>query len=142
MSKHEIRIKDFLNNEFTVIPRLFLYSVSDFMGQKMTIPGIQLLTEDDGAEIPYAVFTKSFGEFIGLKNAAYIDINNCPFAEQLLAYGFAKDTGLTKQSGFCTYPLWVFDEKFLSKIGGEQYQKYSKEFDEYMAAAEGEEFDE
>ena len=28
----------------------------------------------------FAILTKSFEEFIGLKNSAYVDINNCPFA--------------------------------------------------------------
>ena len=68
--------------------------------------------------------------------------NNCDFAKQLLIYGFAKNTGLTKNSGFCSYPLWVFDESFLAEIGGEQYQQYSKAFDDYMAAFEGVKSDE
>ncbi len=142
MERKEYKIKNFLGKEITVIPRLFLYSVKDFMGKPMTIPGIQLYWEADDVEEPFATLTKSFGEFIGAKNTAYIDTNNCDFAEQLLQYGFARNTGFTKQSGRCTYPLWVFDETFLSEIGGEKYQQYSKEFDEYMAAAEGEECDE
>lgn len=67
---------------------------------------------------------------------------NCDFAKQLLIYGFARNTGLTKNSGFCSYPLWVFDESFLAEIGGEQYQQYSKAFDDYMAVFEGVESDE
>lgn len=133
MEKKEYKIKNFLGKEITVIPRLFLYSVKDFTGKPMPIPGIQLYWETDGMEEPFATLTKSFGEFIRVKNAAYIDSNNCGFAEQLLDYGFAKNTGFTKNSGFCTYPLWVFDESFLAEIGGEQYQQYSKAFDDYMA---------
>lgn len=65
---------------------------------------------------------------------AYIDTNNCPFALELLKYGFAQDTGLTKKSGFCTYPLWVFNEEFLNEIGSENYKIYSDEYDKYMSS--------
>ena len=87
--------------------------------------------EDNGFH-PFAVLTKSFGEFIGQKNCAYIDTNNCPFADQLLAQGIAIDTGLTKQSGFCTYPLWQFNEDFLKSADSEHYKLYSEGFDAYM----------
>lgn len=73
----------------------------------------------------YAVLTASFGEFIGLKDCAYIDVNNCPFADQLLAQGIAESTPYTKQSGFCTYPLWHFNGDFLKDIGASNYEKYS-----------------
>ncbi len=124
-----------------VTPELFLYSVKDYMGRDMTIPGIQLYTEEEGGRMPFATLTKSFGEFIGAKNTAYIDINNCDFAEQLLQYGFAKNAGFTKQSGFCTYPLWVFDDAFLREIGSKKYEEYSDAYDAYMAAAHGGEDD-
>ena len=81
------------------------------------------------------ILTKSFGEFIGLKNSAYVDINNCPFAPQLLNRGFAKDTGLYKESGFCSYPLWTFDETVLKETGGEKYERYARAYDEYMESS-------
>lgn len=124
-----------------VILEFFLYSVKDFMGKDMTIPGIQLYAEEEGGRMPFATLTKSFGEFIGAKDTAYIDTNNCDFAEQLLQYGFAKNTGFTKRSGHCIYPLWAFDAQFLREIGGEEYEKYSKAYDEYMAATQGGEED-
>lgn len=82
---------------------------------------------------PYACLTTSFGEFIGIKDSAYIDTNNCPFAEQLLEQGIAEPTGLSKTSGFCQYPLWIFKKEFLQEVGGENYQIYSKAFDQYMS---------
>lgn len=81
------------------------------------------------------ILTKSFEEFIGLKNSAYVDINNCPFAPQLLNRGFAKDTGLYKESGFCSYPLWTFDETVLKETGGEKYERYARAYDEYMESS-------
>lgn len=86
-----LKIKDFLGQEKEVIPKLFLYEVSDFMGRKMTIPGIQLYTREDGLLMPYATLTKSFGEFIGAKNCAYIDTNNYSFAPQLLTIHLRED---------------------------------------------------
>lgn len=83
----------------------------------------------------YCILTKSFEEFIGLKNSAYVDINNCPFAPQLLNRGFAKDTGLYKESGFCSYPLWTFDETVLKETGGEKYERYARAYDEYMESS-------
>jgi hypothetical protein len=112
-----------------VSAKLFLYEVKDFMGTNLTIPGIQLHMATGE---PFGILTKPFGEFIGLKNAAYIDINNFPNATQLLEMGIAKDTGSTKHSGFCEYPLWEFDEEFLRGIGEEKYQKYSDRFEHYM----------
>lgn len=142
MEDKVLKIKDFLGQEQEVIPKLFLYEVTDFMGKKMTIPGIQLYTREDGMLMPYATLTKSFGEFIGAKNCAYIDTNNYSFAPQLLSMGFAKDTGFTKESGQCRYPLWVFEESFLREIGEEKYEQYSREYEAYMRSFEGDEEDE
>ena len=59
-----------------ITPKLDLYEVNDWMGKKGY--GIAIQLYEDG--IPYARLTTSFGEFIGLKNAAYIDTNNFPKA--------------------------------------------------------------
>ena len=60
------------------------------------------------------------------------DTNNCYFAGQLLQQGIAEDTGFSRHSGFCQYPLWRFKEEFLKEIGGENYQEYLRCYDEYM----------
>jgi len=105
--------------------------------KKLTGIAIQLYmaksTEDYEVGEPFAKLTVSFGEFISIKNAAYIDTNNCPFADQLLKYGIAKKTGFTKNSGYCSYPLWIFNEDFLKEIGGEEYEWYSSMFDKHIA---------
>ncbi len=114
-----------------------LYTVKDpIFGEEMSGLAIQLweTSKIDGREVrePYALITKNFGESIGIKNTAYIDLNNCPFATDLLNKGYAKDMGFKKESGYATYPLWQFDEEFLKKNGGENYKKYSEEWDAYM----------
>ena len=89
--------------------------------------------EDDGYEQPFANFTLNFGEFIGMKNSAYIDTNNCWFSDEILQTGIAEDTGLYKFSGMCKYPLWQFKEEFLKSVNEDLYLQYSKEYDEYMS---------
>ena len=119
--------------EVEIYPKLALIEVKDFMGEIHHNLHIRFDYEEDGARLPYADFTVSFGEYIGMKNCAYIDTNNCRFADVILQSGVATDTGLTKQSGFWEYPLWIFKPEFLSSIGKEQYEIYSKEFDNYMS---------
>lgn len=129
----KFEITDFAGRQVVVQPRIELYTVRDFMGKEL--PGLAVVLDEvgEGPEMlgQYATLTLSFGEFISIKNSAYIDVNNCPFAEQLLSQGVAAQTGFTKTSGFCTYPLWVFQEEFLREAGGENYEKYSRAYDEY-----------
>ena len=133
-----LEITDYFGTPVKLQPRVELYSVRDCMGREM--PGLaivldEVMGEPDEME-PYATLTVSFGEFIGLKDCAYIDTNNCRFAQQLLDQGIAEDTGLRKMSGFCEYPLWGFKKEFLEEIGGENYAEYSQRYDAYMKAAE------
>ncbi len=133
---NKIQIKDFFGYDYTLRPHFMLYDVTDFIGRKMVLPGISLTAETEYGEEPFAVLTKSFGEFVCMKDCAYIDTNNCPFADEFIKLGIAEDTGFTKNSGFCIYPLWKFDENFLREIGGEEYEKYSEAFDKYMNCGE------
>ena len=116
-------------------PEVVLYNSIDYMGKPQFNLGIRLYCKDAGGLEPYANLTVNFHEFIGMKNCAYIDTNNCPFANEILKTGIARDMGVTKQSGYCTYPLWEFDRRFLEQIGGETYQLYSDKYDEYMENA-------
>ena len=128
-----LRIKNFEGKTVTLVPRLELYSVRDFMGTEL--PGLAVDLDIYAGEfsppMPYTSLTVNFGEYISVPNSAYIDTNNFPFADQLLAQGIAEQTGLTKSSGFCTYPLWVFKEDFLKKIGGKKYQEYTQAYERY-----------
>lgn len=129
-----LEIIDSFGDKVVVEPELMLYTTYDFMDNKMPGLGIQFYSYDeDGFREPYATLTTNFGEFLSVKDCAYIDTNNNSFAGQLLAMGFCQDTGITKQSGFCTYPLWKFDKEFLKEIDVHGlYDTYSKKYDEYM----------
>ena len=136
-------ITDFYGRTLPVSPRLGLYAVKDFMGNEL--PGLAVILDDvTDPTMPeqYCVLTASFGEFIGMKNCAYIDTNNCEFADQLCKQGLATDTGFYKHSGFCQYPLWEFDEATLREIDNETYQKYSGAYETYMSSMYGDEPDE
>lgn len=109
---------------------LQLYTQRDFCGTERS--GIALeVQEKDGDYI----LTVSFGEFIGMKNAAYIDTNNngTEFIDFLEANGYAKKTGFFKQSGFCMYPLYIFKEEFLKTAGEAEYAAYEKSYNESMS---------
>lgn len=125
------KIIDFMGETIEVFPSLELYTVHDFMGKEMPGLCIQFNCKYES----FATLTVCLGEFIGVKNCAYIDTNNCYFADQLLRQLPAKETGLTRHSGFCEYPLWRFEEDFLRSIGSINYERYSKAFDKYMEAA-------
>ena len=127
-----ITLKDYYGEDIVVHPKFIRYLVKDFTGKQLTIPGISLTMDTPEGPEPFAVITKSFGEFIGMKDCAYIDTNNCNFTNVFVELGLAKPTGFTKRSGFCEYPLWKFDKGFLQAIGGAEYEEYSKEFDQYM----------
>lgn len=130
----DYKIKDFYGRELMVQPRLALYSVRDFTGKEMPGLAITLIDVTDSNDpTDYCDLTVSFGEFIGMKNCAYIDANNCDFADQLLKQGMATKTQFTKKSGFCEYPLWLFEEKDLRDMGEATYETYCSEYDKYMA---------
>lgn len=127
----KVKLKVF-DKEWELTPEVTAILVPDFMGTEQMNIGLNLYTDGENGLEPFAILTKHFGEFIGQKNCAYIDTNNCPHAVQLLEQGIAIDTGLTKQSGFCTYPLWQFNEDFLKSVNGKIYNLYSESYDEYM----------
>ena len=133
----EIEFKDYFGEQLKLKPRVELYSVKDFTGKKM--PGLAVVfdTADEDPE-QYGVLTVSFGEMIGMKDCAYIDVNNFPGAEQLLGKGIAEDTGFTKRSGFCEYPLWHFKKEFLEECGGDNYRRYYEAYDSYFDTGEDE----
>ena len=55
----------------------------------------------------------NFGEFIGMKNAAYVDTNNCWFADELLEKDGAERKSVsvgTTSSGFTTSQSSIFSK--------------------------------
>lgn len=110
-------------------PELNLYYANDFMGRECYNICVQLYC-DEG---PFTTLTVNFGELIGIKNAAYIDTNNWPEAlDYIKAMGIGKLTRYTHRSGFCEYPLVVFDESYLRSLDSKEYKLYEDTFNACM----------
>ena len=77
-----------------------------------------LLVEDTGEQ--FAVITVNLEETNMFTNPAlaFIDTNNCDWAENFLKENnLAKPAGYYGHSGWCTYPLYMFD---MEKIPAEE----------------------
>lgn len=81
------------------------------------------------------VVTVNLGEFISLKNCAYIDSNNTPkeFIDALEQADIIQPIGVTATSGFVRYPLYSFSDTFIQQQDNNpEYQEYSEAFNEYL----------
>lgn len=68
---------------------------------------LEIWNEEDG---PIATLTVCLPNFPQQKNESFLDINNCPWAENLVKeLGIAEFTGQMMPSGYCSYPLYEFD---------------------------------
>lgn len=68
---------------------------------------IRILNAECG---PVATITTCIDGFLLQKNEAYIDTNNCPWAEDFIKeYKLGKPTGRKARSGFCEYPVYRFN---------------------------------
>ena len=64
---------------------------------------------------PYGTITTNLCDGLP-QNQAYVDTNNMPDAERFIKdNGLGEFTGVTKDSGYCTYPLYKFN---LDKLEG------------------------
>lgn len=85
---------------------------------------LQLWCEDG----PFATLTVNLREtrkYPG--NFAFIDTNNCPWAEALIRrLKLGVHTGKYAHSGFCSYPLYELDIARLSEITGQSVEYLTK----------------
>lgn len=59
---------------------------------------------------PFAMLTKNLAEWTLPKDKAFVDTNNCPWAEKFIADNkLGKPTGIKAASGYCVYPQYRFD---------------------------------
>lgn len=66
----------------------------------------------DKNEEPYADLTVNLNSPFQSKSKAFLDINNCPWAEDFVtANGLGEFTGIMGHSGYCDYPLYDFSLK-------------------------------
>ena len=57
----------------------------------------------------------------------YVDINNCPELEGFIEkHGLGEFTGLMGSSGFCSYPLYLFDPEKLREVAPEGMENFER----------------
>jgi hypothetical protein len=80
---------------------------------------LKLFTENEGIRELFAIITVNLADYGILgQNKAFIDTNNCPWAEDFLKEnGLGEPTGGYGTSGYCRYPLYNI---FVNKIKGEE----------------------
>ena len=93
------------------------YLVADTYCNNDALAIVVMEVMPDGTEEQFDVITVNLPSDIieEEKNLAYIDTNNCSWAEKMLKqHRFAKDTGICGYSGYCAYPLYEFNlDKFV-----------------------------
>ena len=75
---------------------------------------VEMITNSDGYWEPWATVTVNLGRAMG--RFAFLDTNNFPEGPKFLEdNGLAVPTGDMAASGYCTYPLYEFTDKFFAE---------------------------
>ena len=82
---------------------------------------------------PYADLTVNIESVGASENCAFVDTNNCRWAEKFITEnGLGEDTGIKGRSGFCTYPLYKFNLEKMADMELVEYEgNEADEPDEY-----------
>ena len=87
-----------------------LYLVADNYQADGSLAIIVMEEKEDGEDEQFDVITTCLPWGCADKSHAYIDTNNCSWAEKMLKqHRIAKDTDIWERSGYCTYPLYEFN---------------------------------
>lgn len=88
---------------------------------------VSLTTMEDGIPEPYGNVTVNLDGTVP-NYCAYVDTNNMPDIEAFLVEnGIAESTGLLKGSGYCVYPLYLFNPERLRGLCPEGMAAYEAE---------------
>ena len=114
------KLVNIIGTEYTVYPHLGSYIQNDNL-----YVGLEYDDSDLGCRSFYGDVTVNIGKLPYLEAA--IDVNNN--GEGILAFllqnGFGKVSGKVLQSGFCTYPVFCFNEAKLKEIDAEGFLEYA-----------------
>lgn len=87
---------------------------------------IGLVTNEEGYQEPYADLTVCI-DAPTPAYCGYLDTNNLPGAEKFVTEnGLGEFTGIMSRSGYCEYPLYLFDAEKLRKLCPEQMADYER----------------
>lgn len=107
-----------LNYELFGINYAVVFSQSRYC-QNDTPSLMMMLVEDGEVTEPFGHVSVNLGNipeswFVPGKIPVFLDTNNTPgLVEFIEKNHLGTDTGYARQSGFCTYPLYLLDEKAL-----------------------------
>ena len=88
------------------------YLLAERYANNNSLAIIVMEVNDDGSEEEFDAITVNLPFGAADEKCAYIDTNNCSWAEAMLKeHKLAKPTGECGYSGFCQYPLYKFDLK-------------------------------
>lgn len=100
------------------------FEISRYLSNNCIYIGL-LTKEEDGFE-PYGNVTVNMRGKVP-DYCGYVDTNSMPELEEFLVhYGIGTFTGLTQQSGFCTYPLYRFDADTLRNLCPKGMAEYER----------------
>lgn len=112
-----------MNSRFTGKVKLELEINSYLDNHRMYIG----LIEADGEYLePFANLTVNINapcpDYCG-----YVDTNNCPELEDFIVeHGLGEFTGMIGSSGFCSYPLYMFNVERLREVAPESMERFER----------------
>ncbi len=100
-------------------------TVNTYMDNKSLYVG--MTTVEDGFPEPYGDVTVNLLGSVP-PYCAFVDTNNMPELEDFLVKnGIAEFTGLEQKSGYCTYPLYLFDMEKMRRLCPDGMAAYEQE---------------
>lgn len=101
---------------------------------------VELVDNSEGYPVPYSRITVNIDEFVDPEYTgliAAIDTNNNPDITKFLeSNNLAKFTGKVATSGYCTYPIYKFDENALRESCPELFEKHMEMMNQHKKAYE------
>ncbi len=102
-----------------------IFDIQQYMDQDNLYIG--LLCNEDGYIEPFADLTVNLGGDMP-NYCAYVDTNNLPDAESFIQeHELGTFTGFTKRSGYCEYPLYMFEPDKLRELCPDGLAAYERQ---------------
>ena len=99
--------------------------ISSYPGNKALYIG--LVSNTDGYDEPYGDVSVNLAH-AAPEYCAYVDTNNMPELEKFITDNrLGEFTGMTQGSGFCSYPLYLFDADRLRELCPEGMAMYERQ---------------
>ncbi|WP_407414241.1 DUF4313 domain-containing protein [Methanobrevibacter sp.] len=98
-----------------------IFDVAAKRSTYMANNSLAVMLEDSTDGSPFGVLTVCLPHEFTPDGCAYVDTNNCPWAEEFIKENQLGDKlEFTAQSGFCTYPLYRFNLNKIQAVNMEE----------------------